>query len=108
MLPPLSIQALVENAVRHGITVKEEGGEICIIARNTGAFYEVSIVDDGVGFDVSRKFDSSEHIGIQNVRKRLTDIRHATLEVKSEVGCGTQAIIRIPHDSKDQGDEARA
>lgn len=99
-LPPLSVQPLVENAVRHGITVKEEGGEIRISTREDGAFYEVSVVDDGVGFDPGRELDSSEHVGIQNVRKRLADISGAALEVRSEPNCGTQVTIRIPRDSR--------
>ncbi|WP_079535865.1 histidine kinase [Phoenicibacter congonensis] len=98
-LPPLSVQALAENAVRHGITVKEDGGEICISTREDEAFYEISIVDDGIGFDPDRDLDPSAHIGIQNVRKRLADISGATLEVRSAPNHGTQVTIRIPRES---------
>lgn len=107
-LPPLSVQVLAENAVRHGISVREEGGEVCIAARDDGAAYVVSVTDDGVGFDPEREFCAQTHIGIPNVRRRLAESSkdfcvggRATLEVKSKPGCGTQAIIRIPHDRAD-------
>lgn len=106
MLPPLSVQPLVENAVRHGVTVKEEGGEVCLSTRDNDAFYEVSIMDDGIGFDPDIELNPHVHVGIQNVRRRLADISGASLEVISEPNQGTQVIIRIPRDSKNrEGDE---
>lgn len=114
-LPPLSVQVLVENAVRHGISVKEEGGEVCIATKDDGDAFVVSVIDDGVGFDVQDELHAPLHIGIQNVRMRLAESSgdhcgdgRATLEVRSEPGCGTQAVIRIPHARVDVATEVDA
>lgn len=101
-LPPLSVQVIVENAVRHGITTKEEGGEVCIAAEDYGGAYVVSIVDDGVGFDAGSEYDVSVHVGIRNVRMRLAEMSGATLDVESALGRGTRAVIRIPHEASSQ------
>ena len=98
-LPALTIQPLVENAVRHGIKPLDSGGIITITTRETEQSYIVSIADNGVGFDTSipdLPGGSSEHIGIRNVRERLEKLSGGELEIRSERGHGTEAIIRIP------------
>ncbi len=98
-LPALTIQPLVENAVRHGIMPLDMGGIITITTRETEASYIVSITDNGVGFDTKSsgiQDDSKEHIGIKNVRERLKRLSGGDLEIRSDPGHGTEAIIRIP------------
>lgn len=98
-LPALTIQPLVENAVRHGIMPLDMGGIITITTRETDQFYIVSISDNGVGFDPSAPEETvgtKEHIGIKNVRERLKRLSGGDLEIRSELGRGTEAIIRIP------------
>ena len=98
-LPALTIQPLVENAVRHGIMPLDSGGIITITTRETEQDYIVSIADNGVGFDTEvpdSPEGSSEHIGIKNVRERLRKLSGGDLEIRSEKGHGTEAIIRIP------------
>ena len=64
-LPLLSIQPLVENAVKHGVGMKEDGGTVTIATRETDKAYEVIISDDGVGFDTeAKKNDGRSHIGM--------------------------------------------
>ena len=59
--------------------------------------YEVIVADDGVGFDVNQQSeDGKTHIGIANVRSRLWEMSHATLDISSEPGKGTTATIMIP------------
>ena len=92
-LPPLSIQPLVENAVKHGITKQSEGGTIKISTYDTDTHYVVEIIDDGVGFDV----ESAEyHVGIENVRSRVMAMCKGDVTVKSTVGIGTRVNIEIP------------
>ena len=102
MLPALSVQPLVENAVKHGICQKEEGGGTVILAvKECPDCYEVIVTDDGVGF-VPGTEDNGEgtHVGIRNVRQRLEIMCHATLEVESEPGKGTTSTIRIPKEDE--------
>lgn len=102
MLPALSVQPLVENAVKHGIRQKEEGGGTVVLSvRECPDCYEITVSDDGVGF-VSGQTNEGEgtHIGIPNVRQRLELMCHATLELTSEPSKGTTVIIRIPKEEK--------
>ena len=93
--PVLSIQPLVENAVKHGITKKREGGTIRIRAFDTDRYHVVEILDDGVGFDTTNP-QNEMHVGIENVRSRLSTMCNGTLEVRSTEGVGTRITVCIP------------
>lgn len=96
-VPSLTIQPMVENAVKHGILPKEEAGTVTIRTCETEDEYIVSIEDDGVGFDVNDyENDGRNHIGIENVRKRLEIICNGVCEINSEIGKGTTVSIHIP------------
>ncbi|MEG0546532.1 MAG: histidine kinase [Oscillospiraceae bacterium] len=96
-LPVLSVQPLVENAVKHGVGMKEERGTILVSTRELPDFFEICIIDDGVGFDPAEvAADDKIHIGIENVRSRLKDLSNGTLTIESEKGKGTKVIIQIP------------
>ena len=96
-LPALSLQPLVENAVRHGVTKREEGGTIWVSTRESKEAYLVTIRDDGVGFDPARpQKDGREHVGIENVRSRLAAQCDGLLTIASRPGQGTVAQVRIP------------
>lgn len=94
-VPPLTIQPLVENAVRHGVCQKPEGGTVTIASRRTGDVILVEITDDGVGFDCSA-VEKSGGIGIRNLRLRLTEQLGARLEIQSAPGKGTVQTVIIP------------
>ena len=96
-IPALSLQPLVENAVKHGICPKEGRGTVTIETWETKEDFVVSVTDDGVGFEVqSFTEDEKKHIGINNVRRRLWAMSNALLEIDSTPGKGTTARIRIP------------
>ncbi|MEG2258344.1 MAG: histidine kinase [Lachnospiraceae bacterium] len=96
-IPALTIQPIVENAVKHGVTRKKSGGTVTLSTREMEDCYEIIIADDGVGFDVNEPLtDLDTHVGKENVRCRLWSICRGTLDIKSTVGEGTTAIIRIP------------
>lgn len=98
-LPPLTVQPLVENAVKYGVGMSENGGTITISSRNVSDGVEITIVDDGVGYDPTEvQFDGRTHIGIDNVRQRLSLMCNGTLTVSGVKGEGTTAIIHIPVD----------
>lgn len=101
-IPALSIQPLVENAVKHGISQKEEGGTIWISTYSDDENYYVKIKDDGVGFDAKNYKDdkASSHIGIFNVNSRIKIMCHGKLSVVSTPGKGTTSLMTIPRDGQ--------
>lgn len=104
MLPVLTVQPLVENAVKHGINRSESGcGTVCISTEETEDFHKVIIRDDGGGFDVESLKDlDGSHIGISNVRKRLYDECGGMLIIKSAPAEGTECTILIPKENHDE------
>ena len=96
-LPALTVQTLVENAVRHGVSKRPEGGTVRISTREDPDRYVVAVEDDGVGFDVSAPLDSSrEHVGVASARLRLSRMCAGTLGLESAVGVGTRATVLLP------------
>lgn len=96
-VPSLTIQPIVENAVKHGILPKDDIGTVTIKTSETDSDYVIVVEDDGVGFDVNEKQDDTHtHVGIDNVTKRLELICNGTCNIKSEKGKGTVVTIRIP------------
>jgi len=102
-LPQLTIQPIVENAVRHGITSrKESGGCITISSSEKGNDVIITVTDDGAGFDTNQILNDRGRInvGLQNVRTRLAAMVGGTLEVQSEIDAGTTVTITIPRQAK--------
>lgn len=97
LLPPLTLQPLVENAVRHGVRGKKNGeGTVTISTRQYADHNEISVADDGPGFDPEAlPQDDKPHIGLANVRERLR-YAGASLRIGSRPGGGTQADIIVP------------
>lgn len=97
LLPALTIQPLVENAVKHGIIPKKGGGTVTLAAREESECYRIIIADDGVGFVPGiKKEDGKSHIGIRNVRQRLREMCRAELDIESALGKGTKVTITLP------------
>ena len=97
IIPALTVQPLVENAVKHGMMGSENVCTITIRTKCVERGYQVIIEDDGCGFDPEEvKNDGRKHIGIESVRSRLKFMVGGTLTVKSAIGKGTTVIIEIP------------
>lgn len=100
-LPTLTLQPIVENAVKHGVCAKEDGGTVNISTFETESEYVITVTDDGVGFDTNASFDGGRrHIGLRNVRERLSSVSRATMDVESRIGEGTKVTIKIPKEEK--------
>lgn len=100
-LPTLSLQPLVENAIRHGVRGKSEGvGTVRISTRETPTCYEVAVMDDGPGFDPASAPQDSTHVGITNVRRRMQLMCGGSLMIESAPGAGTHATLRIPKNAE--------
>jgi two-component system, LytTR family, sensor kinase len=104
VIPFLSLQPLVENAVRHGLEAKEGPGHISITANDAGAFAEVTIEDDGVGMDPAQLqsmlagHTDGEHVGLRNVDARLRQVygNDHGLVIDTAPGEGTLITMRVP------------
>lgn len=108
MLPPMTVQPLVENAVKHGVTKKRGGGTVTISTRETEEAYLVMVIDTGVGFDPERyPEDGKVHIGIRNVRERLQNMVNGTLSITSSPGNGTTAVVTIPKKEAGRNEDHR-
>ena len=89
-VPALSIQPLVENAIKHGILKKLEGGTVTVKTYETTEEFVVEVIDDGVGFRMGNvDFASNDHLGINNVKYRIEKVGDGTMTIHSEEGKGT-------------------
>lgn len=98
-VPALSVQPIVENAVKHGICNKEDGGYVRILTKEREKEYVIEVIDDGEGFEireVGEHKDGKLHVGIKNVSERLEMMVKGTLKIESKKGKGTRAIICVP------------
>jgi len=94
-IPPLTIQPLVENAIRHGICKKKDGGTVLIKTYEENNYIYIEIRDDGIGFDTDILSEKSISLGIKNVKFRLSQIK-ANFTIESEQGKGTLICVQIP------------
>ena len=95
-IPALTVQPIVENAIKHGLMKLPRGGTIRVISYETDTDYCISVVDDGVGFDTSVLIDERKHVGLRNIRERLKVMVNGKLEIESAVGVGTKVLVTIP------------
>jgi two-component system sensor histidine kinase LytS len=102
-IPPLIIQPIVENAVKHGINKSINGGSVKISVKSQPNLLEVRIKDDGIGMTTEKvseilQFGEDCGIGFVNVYKRLKTFYgdKASLMVESGIGKGTSVCISIP------------
>ncbi|WP_378107260.1 ATP-binding protein [Cohnella cellulosilytica] len=94
-IPLLTIQPLVENAIRHGVMKRSDGGRIAIRVSDFGTFAEIAVEDDGVGMDenpLERKGEDSDMgtgVGLINTDRRLKRMYGKGLRIRSQPGRGT-------------------
>jgi two-component system sensor histidine kinase ChiS len=99
-LPPLSLQPIVENAVRHGIGPKPEGGTIRISSATSDEGVRITVADNGVGIekdDLERlRAGSLGGVGVASVNYRMKTIFGQPIVMRSELGIGTEMELLIP------------
>ncbi len=98
LIPTLTLQPLVENAVRHGIRKKEDGGTVTILTRDFPDRIEIRVQDDGPGIAPEAFLDLKEtgRIGINNVSERLKSVSGGSLTLDFKPGQGVLAVITLP------------
>lgn len=95
LIPPLSVQPLVENAVKHGISMRKAGGTVTISTYEDENYIYIKVADDGIGFDPTTLNDK-QRVGTENIRNRLSLHLNATLTITSQLNKGTESVIKIP------------
>lgn len=95
MIPPLILQPVVENAIKHGVSKKLTNGTIILHTRDKGDNIVITVEDDGVGFNIE-ELNKEKSVGLRNIRFRLYHLVNGTLDIVSEVGKGTTVTITIP------------
>ena len=101
-IPPLIIQPLVENAVRHGLMGREEGGHIVVTARKENSDVIITVRDDGVGIPADQLPDivtgkrEAAGVGLRNINRRLFSSFGAGLRITSQLGKGTLVTMTLP------------
>ncbi|MFB9906501.1 sensor histidine kinase [Allokutzneria oryzae] len=105
VVPFLTLQPLVENAVRHGLASKPGGGTVTVAAIDDGAEAVISVEDDGVGMDPQRLREATDnahmtgaHVGLGNVDDRLRRAfgNDYGLVVETNLNAGTKVVLRVP------------
>lgn len=101
-IPSLSIQPLIENAIRHGLFEKEGFGKVILTVRKNDNGILIIVEDDGVGMSAERlgqisgRAGSGGGIGVANIRSRLESIHGASWSISSAPGAGTKVTMRVP------------
>jgi sensor histidine kinase YesM len=99
-IPALTVQPIVENAIKHGLMKLPRGGTIRVVSYETDTDYCISVVDDGAGFDTSVLIDERKHMGLRNIRERLKVMVNGKLAIESAVGAGTKVLVTIPKEAR--------
>ena len=95
-VPPLSIQPLVENAIKHGVLKKIEGGQVTLKTYETDDAFIVEVIDDGIGFDMNNvDFKGNRHIGLNNVKHRIETMSKGEINFESEINKGTTVVVKF-------------
>lgn len=104
-IPPLSIQPLVENAIKHGACKNVKGGTVIVKTYESGFCDIIEIKDDGPGFDagiLGQVSPSGEHYGLQNIIFRLKEQRNAEIEIDSQQDKGTLIRVILPKEGHNE------
>lgn len=109
MIPALSIQPLVENAIEHGIMKRRSGGEITIRVIPHKTYVEIIVEDDGVGIEdhvlqqiLDKKPASQSGVGLLNINLRLQRLYGKGLYIKSTPSVGTTVTFTVPHSNDEK------
>lgn len=101
MIPPLILQPVVENAIKHGVSRKQTNGTIILRTRDMGDSIVITVEDDGVGFD-TQKPANDKSVGLKNIRFRLKHLVNGTLDITSRINKGTTVTITIPKEGRQE------
>lgn len=107
---PLLLQPLVENAIKHGVLKKIQGGTVRLTIKRCEAFMEITIADDGMGMspqridEIMNREETVLGVGVPNIIQRLYLHTGKKLEISSTEGIGTRIVLYLPFEVKDAGE----
>lgn len=111
-VPPMLLQPLVENAVRHGIEGRVSGGVVIVSAAPAGDHLHISVTDDGIGLPLGWRWQDTKGVGLRVTRERLQTLYPGlsgpSLSIGRRDGGGTQVDVRIPMITREERYEVRA
>lgn len=94
-IPPLTLQPIVENALLHGLRRTGRHGSLKISTHRAEDTIYVTIADNGLGFD-TRILEQSTSIGLKNLTQRIEIMAGGAVDIQSQPGQGTRAVISLP------------
>lgn len=105
IFPPMVLQSLVENAIKHGIEPKPEGGKVLVQAQVVDGALQVQVSDTGVGLppgDVFGRSQNSTGLGLDNIRNRLAMLYpgRSRMELRAYDHGGTQVLLAVPYQTE--------
>jgi len=106
MVPTLILQPIVENAVKHGLLPKVDGGTVKISIHPHSEYILIEVTDDGIGIDTAQLATllsddvAGKGVGLRNVNKRMKRMYGYGIQIISKVESGTTVSIRIPYERK--------
>lgn len=96
ILPPLILQPLVENAIRHGIRKSDKAGKVILHIRRVVNDFIITVEDNGVGMSLEQLQTVGRGVGLTNIERRLQMHYGTQLKIESKLGQGTKVMIKIP------------
>ncbi len=100
LIPPLILQPVVENAIKHGVSKKLGNGTIFLRTCDLPQQIDIIVEDDGVGFDM-KELEKESSVGLRNIRFRLEHLVNGHMKLESEIGKGSRVTITIPKKEKE-------
>jgi LytS/YehU family sensor histidine kinase len=97
-VPPLTLQPIVENAVKHGLSTTKEPLHISVVTRKTDNAIEIIVEDNGAGYAPAD--DNEPHIALNNIRQRLEMMCNGKLEITPHEEGGTTVKVTIPSEQR--------
>ena len=99
-LPVLTIEPMVENAIKYGVRAREKG-KVEVITYKEDNNHVLVIRDNGVGFNLDAiNYDTKNHVGIENVKTRVENMVFGTFKIESEIDKGTTVTITVPEEKE--------
>jgi sensor histidine kinase YesM len=97
-IPPMLLQPLIENAIKHGLEPKVEGGQITVLAKQDGNMLHLSVTDTGLGLNGTSCSSNGTNIGLANIRERLRALYgdHAIFALNANTPTGVVAQLTLP------------
>ena len=97
-IPALTVQPIVENAIKHGILKRAEGGTVKVRVYESDSSYFVTVKDNGVGFNTD-ELEENKRVGLRNIKSRLEAMCGGILHIESIIGVGTKITVEIPKEA---------